>query len=381
MSIVSNLRPHLKNLIGKSVSSKYLIIESDDWGAIRMPSIQAYQRLKAAGLNLGQGEGARYNLTDTLASSDDLEALYQTLRKFKDQKGNHPVFTAVSLVANPDFEKIKAENFSKYFYEPFAETLKRYNRESALALWKQGAEEKLFVPEFHGREHLNVPVWLRMLQKGDKQTLLGFEDGCWGFLVDTPYKISYQASFDLEIREDLEFHNATIRSGLELFESIHGYKASFFVPPNGPFNNALEKVAAQNGIKFMGAAKLQLEPQGQGKIKKRYHWLGQGNKYGQLYLTRNAFFEPNAPDKDWVAACLEDIKYAFMWKKPAVISSHRTNYIGSLNEKNRKLSLGKLNQLLREVLKRWPDVRFITSTELGHILASGKEDLAEQREN
>jgi hypothetical protein len=369
MDFKNKLRQHLKNSIGKSVQKKYLVIESDDWGSVRMPSLKAYENLKSSGVNLGKGESARYNLTDTLASAEDFDALFSTLKKFKDQSENHPAFTAVSVVANPDFEKIKLANFERYYFEPFTETLKKYQRESALALWKEGKEEKLFIPEFHAREHLNVPVWMRMLQKGDKPTHAGFDEGCWGFNAATPFGISYQAAFDLETPDDLLVQEEALRTGLALFQNIHGYKASFFVPPNGPFNNSLEQVTAENGIKYVGAAKIQLEPQGMGQVKKHYRWMGKRNKYNQMFLTRNAFFEPNAPGKDWVTSCLEDIHYAFLWKKPAVISSHRTNYIGTLDPKNRKLGLEKLEDLLREVLKKWPDVEFITSTELGRILS------------
>jgi hypothetical protein len=209
-----------------------------------------------------------------------------------------------------------------------------------------------------------------MLQKNDAETLLAFEEGCWGFSAKTPHNIEYQAAFDIETMKDLSFQEESIVSGLKLFEAIHGYKAEFFIPPNGPFNNNLEKAAESEGIKYIGASKVQLEPQGNGQIKKKYHWLGQKNKYGQIYLTRNAFFEPNEKGKDWVISCLEDIHHAFLWKKPAVISSHRTNYIGSLDVGNRKLGLEKLDTLLTEVLRRWPDVEFITSTELGKKISS-----------
>lgn len=365
MDFKNSLRQHLKNSIGKSVDKKYLVIESDDWGSIRMPSLTAYEKLKAKGLDVE----SRYNLTDTLASAEDLELLFNVLRKHKDYVGNSAVFTAVSVVANPDFEKIKAANFTEYYYEPFTETLKRYNKESAISIWKQGIQENIFYPEFHAREHLNVQVWLRMLQKSDPESLLAFEEECWGFSAKTPHNIEYQAAFDLETTADLTFQEESIISGLELFEIIHGYKAKFFIPPNGPFNNSLERAANSNGIKYLGASKVQLEPQGNGQFKKKYHWLGQKNKYGQLYLTRNAFFEPNEPGKDWVASCLDDIHHAFLWKKPAVISSHRTNYIGSLDVVNRKLGLEKLDLLLTEITKRWPDVEFITSTELGNKLS------------
>lgn len=368
---VSMIRPHLKNILGKSVATKYLIIESDDWGSIRMPSLAVRKRLQAAGINLGRGEAGRYNRTDTLASAEDLEALFDTLAKFEDRQGNPPVVTAVSLVANPDFDRIREDRFSRYHYEPFTDTLRRYRREDALSLWRQGMEAKLFVPEFHAREHLNVPVWMRMLQNGDIATRMGFDLGCWGFLVHTPYQISYQASFDLERKEDLDSHREALESGLRLFAAIHGYSASFLVPPNGPFPGALEQTSAHMGIRYIGASKVQVEPLGQGKHRKRLHWLGQKNRFQQRYLTRNAFFEPNAPGQDWVQSCLNEIEHAFLWRKPAVISSHRTNYIGSLDEENRTNSLKKLSELLAAVLKKWPDVEFITSTELGQLIDGG----------
>jgi hypothetical protein len=366
--ILNNIRPHIKNMIGKSFKEKYLIIESDDWGSIRMPSKEIYHKLKSKGLDLGVGESERYNLTDTLASSQDFEALFEVLRKHKDANNNHPVFTAISVVANPDFEKIKQNNFQSYFFEPFTETLNKYNRSDAINLWKQGKEENLFIPEFHAREHLNVEVWMRMLRNNDSHTRIGLDHGCWGFLTNAPYGISYQASFELEYPDDVINQKEILASGLDLFEQIHGYKASYFVPPNGPINNKLEDIAFQKQIKYIGASKVQMETLGHGKWKKNYHWLGQKNKNGQSYITRNAFFEPNAPANDWVSSCLKDIDYAFKWNKPAVISSHRTNYIGSLDEENRSKSLKQLNELLGKVLLKWPEVQFITSKELGQKL-------------
>lgn len=372
INLKQRLSRNLSNIPGWRTNRKFLLIESDDWGSLRMPSLDAYERLKAKGVQLEGGDADRYNRTDTLADKEDFEQLFNLLCSFKDCHGRHPVFTAVSLTSNPDFEKIKAADFQHYFSEPFTKTLDRYGQSDALDYWKSGIEQHLFVPQFHAREHLYVPLWLRMLQKGDPATLLGFEEGCWGFSTQTPYNISYQASFDLEIKSDLLFQAEAIENGLALFEQLHGYKAKFMVPPNGPFNRKLEKVAADHGIKYMGAAKIQNEPIGQGNTKKSVHWLGQKNNHGQYFLTRNAFFEPNAPGKDWVASCLKEIENAFRWKKPAVISSHRTNYIGSLNPKNRDLGLRQLKTLLTKVLSIWPDVSFITSDELGDIIASNE---------
>ena len=197
---------------------------------------------------------------------------------FKDKNGQHPVFTPVSLVANPDFEKIKAYDFERYHFEPFTRTLDRFEREDAFILWKEGIEKRLFVPQFHGREHLNVQVWMRKLRGNDPHTRLAFEHGFWGYTNAHPAGISYQAAFDLELPADMEYQKEVISTGLDLFESLHGYKASYFVPPNGPFNETLEKTAAEKGIQFMSASKIHREPQGNGKFKKKLHYLGQRNR-------------------------------------------------------------------------------------------------------
>jgi len=372
MSLKQILNNNLKNIIGKSVKEKYVIIESDDWGSIRMPSLQALERLKAKGLVLDKGFSKRYANTDTLASKQDLECLFEVLLKFKDSNGNSPVFTAVSLVANPDFDKIKINDFQKYEYETFTKTLARYGQADAFDLWKQGIEAKLFVPEFHGREHLNVNTWMRALQAGDKHTHLAFEEGLWAVSVPNKFNVNFQSAFDVELDTDIQDQKEIVKSGLELFEELHGFKARYIFPPNGPFNNQLLDTCSQGGIKYIGAAKIQQEPQGMGKTKKIYHWLGQKNKLGQTFITRNSFFEPNEEGIYGVDDCLKNVHYAFKWNKPAVISSHRTNYIGSLNPKNRTQSLRELEELLSKILKTWPGVKFITSSQLGEVISADK---------
>ena len=360
---------NLANLPGWQTNRKIVVIESDDWGSIRMPSLDTFIKLHKKGLDVTCYEGLHYNLNDTLASANDLALLYETLLKFKDKNGNNPVFTAVSLVANPNFVKIKESGYNQYYYEPFTETLENYDKKDAFPLWMEGIKNKLFIPQFHGREHLNIGLWMRALRKNDEHAIIGFEHEIWGFNNVHPFGLTYQAAFDLEVVSDLKIQEESIISGLKLFEDIFGYKAEFFVPPNGPINNSLEKVAFDCGIKYMSTSKIQNEVLGEGKTCRHLHYLGQKNQYGQRYLTRNCFFEPSQPDKDWINSCLKEIENAFMWKKPAVISTHRVNYIGSLNESNRVRGLKSLEDLLSKIIKKWPEIEFMTSTQLGDLIS------------
>ncbi len=110
-----------------------------------------------------------------------------------------------------------------------------------------------------------------------------------------------------------------------------------------------------------------------GKYKKKVHFLGKRNSFGQRYLIRNCFFEPSlSGSADAVERCMARIAIAFRWNKPAVICSHRINYIGSLDRSNREKSLALLKELLEKIIHKWPEVEFMTSDKLGDIIANDK---------
>ena len=71
--------------------------------------------------------------------------------------------------------------------------------------------------------------------------------------------------------------------------------------------------------------------------------------------------------------CLQAIESAFRWKQPAVLSSHRVNYIGRMVPANGAAGVRILDQLLGEVLRRWPDVRFVSSDQLAALYMMEEE--------
>lgn len=363
-----HLIKYLSNLPGWRTQRKIVVFESDDWGSLRAPSSRGLEIMQKKGLPIGNTDSIRFNQYDDLASSDDLECLFQVLNSFKDSKGNPMVITALSLVANPDFEKIKADEYRSYHYIELPDSLNKQNKLKAWKLWQEGYQKRLFVPEFHGREHLNVASWLRDLQQNDPEAIEGFKHKFWGFRQKAN-SISYQAAFDVEFKDDINLQKEIIKDGLFLFEKLHGRKANFIVPPNGPFSNILQKVAADAGIKYISTPKIFNEPLGAGKTRKHFRYLGKKNKHNQFYLTRNAFFEPSAPRKtDWVDACLKEVETAFQFNKPATISSHRVNYIGKHDIQNRDHGLNELKRLLFQITKNWPDVEFLSSSDLGDVI-------------
>jgi hypothetical protein len=334
-----------------------------------MPSKVAFDRLSKAGLDLGPPDSLRFNCYDTLASAEDLEDLFDLLRRHRDINDRHPVITALSLVANPDFEKIKNHQFESYYHEPITCTLNRYYpNQNVWALWQQGIDEKIFSPQFHGREHLNVHHWLSALKKNNLQTHLAFKEGVWGFNNQHPFGISYQAAFDFVEPAELEMQKEILVEGLNQFEKLFGYQATFFVPPNGILNEQLYPVTAALGIKYQYSSRKHLIPMGSGTYKNRFNYIGKKNASGQLYITRNAFFEPSLSGKDWVNSCLKEIETAFRWGKPAIISAHRVNFIGALQESNRANGLTQLDDLLTRIKQIWPTLEYMTTSDLGLLI-------------
>lgn len=365
MKLKQIITHNLLNIPGWRTKRHIVVIESDDWGSIRMPSREVYDKLLSKGYRVDLN---KYEKNDSLATEKDLTELFNILSKYTDINGNHPIITANCAVANPDFEKIKESGFQNYYYEPFTETLKRYQGcENSFELWQQGMKEGLFKPQFHAREHLNVSNWIHSLQN-DEDTKHVFDYGIMGLFPKGKENVGNKFQVALGDTEfPIQSQNEIIKEGLDLFEKIFNYKSKTFIAPCYTWNPSIEKTLYDNGVIGIQGLVYQKVPCGN-SIR---HWMGSKNAYGQIYTIRNAFFEPTlSPNIDNVEDCLYRIECAFRWNKPAIISSHRINYIGAINEYNRDNNLKQLDGLLTKIQKKWGDVEFISSDKLVDIISN-----------
>jgi hypothetical protein len=357
-------------LPGWRTTRKIIVIESDDWGSIRMASPESYRFFLESGYPVDK---CHYNRYDALESDDDLSGLFEVLAAVTDSNGNHPILTANYIVANPDFEKIRNNNFQYYQYETFVESFKRYPKHAnSFAISKEGIKAKVFMPQSHGREHLNVHRWMKALQDHEKDTRLAFNHDM--FTLHTSLKSwnkgEYMDAFKFSSEEEKEKMADIVSEGISVFQKIWDFSPLSSMAPSYIWFDDLEKRLAEMGVKYLQGNYFQLKPAMDNKgYTKKYHYQGQRNKSGQRYLIRNAFFEPSQDQNiDWVNHCMKSISNAFYLKKPAIIQSHRVNYIGFIDPPNRSRNLRLLKQLLSEILKRWPDVEFMTSLQLGELM-------------
>jgi hypothetical protein len=363
----ATIKRAVSQLPGWHTNRKIVVFESDDWGSIRMSSKKNYQALLQYGLAVDKDPYCKY---DSLESKDDLTALFDVLIRHRDANGNHPTITVNTIVANPDFGKIKKDNFTKYHYQLFTETMLQYYSESnVFEIWQQGITEKLFQPQFHGREHVNIRLWLKELQNGNKQFLQAFDCQVFGVPASlTNYgRSNVMASYDMIGLDELEEIDSIIVDGLNIFEQIFRFKSSTFIAPCYIWHPKTEIQLFHNGIAGIQGIAFQHLPIGVNQnYETKFHYTGQKNNVGQYYMVRNCGFEPSLQPENYdiVSDILNRMKWSFFLKKPVIISTHRINFIGGLEEKNRKKNLDLLNTLLGEILKKYPDVEFMSSDNL-----------------
>lgn len=363
---------NLLNIPGWRTKRRIVVIESDDWGSIRMASKEAYNHFLKLGYPVDE---CPYNRFDSLESNDDLEQLFCVLNSVKDKNGNPAILTANSLVANPDFARIKKDNFRAYYYEPFTETLKKYPKhDKVYSLYQQGINERVIKPQFHGREHLNVHRWMGALQKGDESAIEALNKNMFSVHAQRQpeNKLEYMEALDCDSPEQLRTMSAILSDGLEIFDNLWGFGSKSFIASCYIWRPEIEAVLLEKGVQYIQGMVTQIAPVmgSKYKYKRIYHYSGQYNKHGQRYMLRNAYFEPShTPGIDNTGECLRRVSIAFNWGKPAIISTHRLNFMGSLVPENRNRGLRLLSELLKRVVTQWPDVEFMTSDELGDLMS------------
>ena len=371
-------RKELYNMFGWRTKRHLVVIESDDWGTIRMPSRDVYEEFMRKGIRVDRDPYCRY---DNLATKHDLENLFEVLQSVKDKNGNPAVITANTLSANPVFDKIKESEFTQYYFEPFTETLKRDAAHAdAFDIWKEGMAAGVFRPQSHGREHLYVKKWLQTLRNGDKVTRTAFDLGTWGltYLVDPTINGYYMGAFNSSEDADIREFEVIIDDALRMFKDIFGFESKSFTPTTYTWSPKIEPCLVAHGVMYIQSTFQQKVPIGDDNGVK---WLYRGfqgtrTKAGLIRTCRNCFWEPSTkPDYDCFSDCMKRIEIAFKWGKAANICAHRLNFIGSIDSTNTDRNLPEFKRLLQEIVKRWPDVEFVTSDQLGEFIENSNQHL------
>ena len=352
---------------------RIVVFESDDWGAIRTSNFQSYNKLKAQGYDVDKS----LYMLDALERDSDLTALYETLKKHKNNAGISPKFTANIITANPDFLKIKENNYASYTYESVVQTCEAStSSKNVIPLWLEGIRNNVFTPQLHGREHVRYWEWMNKLQQGNKETITTFEMNMCG-VPKAVSKDNLGFFSPVYIHDDILKENninleELIVEGSELFTDIFGFESKSTVAPNVAWTSTTESIWSKCNIDFIQGGFLQELHSGKG-VKYIPRYLGEKNKFNQIYLVRNCTFEPGkSSNENYWTNTYKEIKRAFLLNTPALISTHRVNYIGAIKETNRTHGLKQLEALLTALISEFPDVEFMSSEQLGNTINKSK---------
>jgi len=368
----ASFKNELQNIPGWRTSRKLVVFESDDWGMIRMASKAAYERLEKKGHPVA---GCPFNRNDALENNTDMQLLAETLSSVRDSRNRPAKFTLNNIVANPHFEQIRQSGFAQYYFELFTDTLARYpDSDRVLEYYREGLQSGVFSLQFHGREHIQVRHWLEALRADKPLFVDAFREQMATQSAGPVSSCQIECLDGMAVYSDADqpVIEQSVTEGLNLFEQIWGFRASSVMAPCYTWRSDLERIWDDHGIRFIQSGRAQRVPRsGEQKSGLKRHWMGRRNSLGQVITVRNVVFEPSMdPSHDWVGTCLRQIASAFRWRKPAVISSHRLNFIGSIRPANRDSGLKQLRALLDEIVRRWPEVEFLGSDELGQCIAA-----------
>lgn len=361
--------------LGWHTDRKLLLFESDDWGSIRTPSQAALDSLTACGDSAADNAFIR---RDGLERREDLERLIDVLDRFRDQNGRPPCFTANFAVANPDFDRIRpAEGI--YEYEPFFRTYERCygTGRAAMELLRQAERAGLIKPQLHTREHMNVARWMRRLGENVPDAVLAFQHRMIdvGASYTSAQRYGYMDALNADTDAELLALEENLTDAARIFRQAFGCSSKTFVASCFIWHPRTERILAQLGVRSIQTGFCQLTCSGEGttRIRKRPHYTGQRSPSGLVYMVRTCEYEPaygRSIDRS-VEMCLSQIERAFAARKPAIVDTHRFNYIGLLDPEGAEQRREGLRVLLARLLELHPDVEFVSAEELSDLLCEG----------
>lgn len=365
MNLKTNISKNYINFRGWKTNRKLIVIESDDWGSVRLKSAEILNEIKKRDSEVFNSKRENY---DGLEKTEDMEMLFEVLSEFKDQNGQHPVITALTLTSNPDFDKIKNYN-DKFYSELISDTYKNYGESKTFELWKnQGIKNNLLYPQFHGKEHLHPERYLQRIQDESDIEKFAFQNNSIFGKGSKNRNHDFMAAFEYHHEEDKKDIEKRTAEGLREFENLFGFKSKSFCPSQSVYGEHLFDVLKNNGVVAIQAGQ-QFRPENL-SLKKVDHYWGDKTSNGLVFWRRNCTFETYKGNHiDHVGECLKEIEIAFRWGKPAVINSHRINYTSRINTSLRDITLNELSTLLRNILKKWPEVEFVNSSQLADIIS------------
>jgi hypothetical protein len=323
-----------------------LLFESDDWGP-------------------GNRQQAR-----------QLERLMGLLQSYQDAKGSNPVMTLGVVLGLPDTEKNRACSLSAFHRVNLAEPRFQEIREAM----QRGVEAGVFSLQLHGLEH----YWPAALLAAAKQ-----DQAIREWLTGDPLPDTERLPPALQSRwidgsclpsrslNEQEVEQAA-REEVEMFAAIFGYTPAVLVPPTFVWSPAVERGWAAAGGRIVVTPGQRYEARdAENKLLPSGPPIRNGDKSptGMSYIVRSDYFEPAYGHT--AERALHAMARKNRTARPTLLEIHRCNF--TQDPELAECSLSELRRLLDEVLKRYPDVTFLSAEAIAQAFNRGDPTLLEDR--
>ena len=310
-----------------------VIIESDDWGA-------------------GPDEQAAA-----------LKQISRLLEKFADRDQRRPVMTLGMVLAAADGEKTLSSG------DYHRQVISSRTHEPLLKAIKSGVEAGVFSIQLHGMEHYWPPALL-LASKTDKAVMDWLHHAPLLPTEKLPSALQSRwvnASTLPSRRLDANAVQQAAKEEVTTFQQIFGTAPQVAVPPTFIWTEDVENAWAAAGVTVVVTPGSRFETRDEsGSPAGRGRPIHSGQLSGNniVYLVRDEYFEPSLGHT--AAQALDRLSAKTRLGRPTLYETHRFNFLGSEEKKNRALE--ELERLLGLALKQHPDLAFLSSIKLATIL-------------
>lgn len=341
------LRNIVRVLCSPAPMRPIVLFQSDDWGRVGLPSLQALETIQAHGIAIGNSPWDYFGLE----TQGDVLALGETLAAFRDRDGVPPCFVTNFILANADLRKMRSEGFQTLRWVSIKDGFPEPWNEQLVPAYRRNIENKVFFAGLHGFTHFNPRQFLVSLSEVSPRG-----DLCRTLVAqDIPYLASLTPEYNFalvnRIRGEHFLTEADqwewISKGGALFADTFGDAPLTACAPGYRANGTTLRLWRNLGLKIAQTV-------GPGAMAR---------EHGLLILQRNVFFEPVLSAPDAVARALDQATHAVELGFPVVVCTHSINYQSRFVGKAEESRL-LLRTFIGELLKKFPELRFATDTDM-----------------
>lgn len=319
-----------------------LVIESDDWGAGDMSQALALRRLR------------------------------ELLLSVRDGTGRPAVMTLAVVLAIADRLAMAADGLAMYRRAD----LRNVRYADIVNAMKEGIAANVFIPQLHGMEHYWPAALMRSAANNTRvRQWLGDDTVPTESLPDALQSRWIDASTLPSSPLAMDDISSAVAEEVRVYREVFRTPPRVAVPTTFVWTEAVEEILAAQGVRFLvtpgrrysardAAGRLCAEP---GCLLN-----GDTGKGGITYLVRDVYYEPKRGHQP--ADLVENVRRQTRLGRPSLIETHRDNFVNGDEQ-----AFASMKAALTEVLAALPQLRFMSTEELGAAIKNRDSVIIEHR--